>query len=243
MALSPLFYQEIQQHKLFNPLPDDACQHILQDSGLITLSKNEILFECGFEARNFFLVRTGQIIFFQISANGHEKIIDIFEAGECFAIEIMFLEQQRYPINARATCSTELFYFDSQKFKTLLQGSNDLCFTMMAEMSNRLKNQTQEIIELSIHDAQHRLIRYLLEKSCNDNIQSCQPVVILSTTKSLLASRLSVTPETFSRVLTRLKNQGLIRIKDDAITLTNPEKLIDLVNHKSKLHTSYNIAG
>ena len=243
MTLSPLLHLEIQQHSLFSCLPGDVCKRALQNSGLITLMKNEILFECGFEARHFFLIRTGQIIFFQVSENGNEKIINIFEPGQSFAEEIMFLDQQRYPVNARATCETELFYFNNQQFKTLLQHSNDLCFTMLSKMSNRLKSQTQEIVELSIYDAQHRLVRYLLEKSCKENIQSCQPVVILSTTKSLLASRLSITPETFSRVLTRLKNQGLINIKDDAITLNNPKKLIDLIGHCSNKSVSKREVG
>lgn len=231
MALNSLFYREVRNHQLFHSLPDESFQLISQHSGLISLKKNEILFECGFEASHFFLVRTGQITLFQTSFDGNEKIVDISESGQTFAETSMFNESKLYSVNARATCDTDLFYFDSDTFKSQLYYSNDACFSLMAEMSRRLKNQTQEIIELSIHDAQHRLVNYLLEKSCVQNDQSCQPVVKLSTTKSLLASRLSITPETFSRILARLKKQDLITIKDDVIILSNPGSLRTLVGY------------
>ena len=229
MALNSLFYKEIRAHHLFDCLSDECFHVIAQHSGLISLKKNEILFECGYEASHFFLVRTGQVTLFQTSLDGNEKIVDIFGAGQTFAETSMFAENKCYPVNARATCDTDLFYFDSDKFKTQLHQSSDSCFSMMAEMSNRLKNQTQEIIELSIHDAQYRLVNYLLENSCDNNDQSCLSIVKLPTTKSLLASRLSITPETFSRILSRLKKQGLITIKDDVIILIDPVRLRELV--------------
>ncbi len=245
--LSPLLHLEIRQHHLFKRFSGVSFERILQHSGLLSLSKNEILFECGLEASHFFLIRSGQIIFFQTSSIGNEKIVGIFESGQIFAEAIMFTEDQCYPVNARATCDTELFYFNAQEFKTQLRKSSELCFSMMSEISSRLNAQTQEIIELSIYDAQHRLVRYLLEKSCKKNNQSSRPVVILSTTKYLLASRLSITPETLSRTLARLKKQGLIKIKDDVIILIEPQKLRALIGYcdskitkkpglKSKLH-------
>lgn len=231
MALNSLFYREVRNHQLFHSLPDESFQLISQHSGLISLKKNEILFECGYEASYFFLVRTGQITLFQTSLDGNEKILELFDSGQIFAETCMFSETECYPVNARATCDTDLFYFDSEKFKSQLHCSIDSCFSMMAIMSNRLKTQTQEIIELSIHDAQYRLVNYLLEKSCDQNDQFCQSVIKLSTTKSLLASRLSITPETFSRILARLKKRDLISIKDDVIVLIDPRSLRELVGY------------
>lgn len=231
MALNSLFYKEVCTHHLFHHLSDECFRIIAQNSGLISLKKNETLFECGFEASHFFLVRTGQITLFQTSLDGNEKIVDIYEPGQSFAETNMFIETKCYPVNARSTCDTDLFYFDSETFKSQLFSSNEACFSMMVEMSNRLRSQTQEIIELSIHDAQYRLVNYLLERSCDQNDQSCQAVIKLSTTKSLLASRLSITPETFSRILSRLKKQNLITIKDDVIVLIDPLSLRKLVGY------------
>lgn len=235
MPLSPLYHREIRHHHLFNHLSESCFKFVLQNAGIIALDKNEMLYECGMEANHFFLIRTGQITLFQTSYDGNEKVIDIFEAGQIFAETAMFSEEQDYPTNARASSSTEIFYFDANQFKQKLKQSNEMCLSMLFEMGNRLQQQTREIVDLSIHDAQYRLVRYLLDKCCRDNKNACKPIVILSTTKSQLASRLSITPETFSRILSRLKKQGLIAINDVNITLKEPEKLRDLIGQQSEV--------
>ena len=234
MALSSLYHREIRHNSLFNHLSDECFKYVLKDAGLIVLEKNELLYECGFEANHFFLVRTGQVTLFQTSYDGNEKIVDIYEAGQVFAEAAMFSKESGYPTHARASSTTELFYFDVNHFKQKLKQSNELCFSMLSEMGKRLQEQTQEIVELSIHDAQYRLIRYFLEKSCKENTLPCEPFVILSTTKSQLASRLSITPETFSRILSRLKKQGLITINDVTITLKEPEKLRAMIGQQQE---------
>ena len=226
MSISKLFQQELRQHYLFRRLPDDAFNNILSQSNLMSLRRNEILFDQGDPASRFFLVRNGQIMLFQTSPEGNEKVVDIIGPGQTFAEAVMFMEGNRYPVNARATTDTELFYFDNAAFIEELQNSNTLCFAMMADMSTRLKGLLTEISELTIFNAKHRLISYLLGH-IND-LQE-QPTVKLTATKSMIASRLSITPETFSRILSKLRKEGLITIEDETITLVQPKKLKELI--------------
>ena len=99
----------------------------------------------------------------------------------------------------------------------------------MSELSQRINRKNQEIIELSLYDAQYRLINYLLKKCCKDGQESCQSIVKLSTTKSVLASRLSITSETLSRIFGILKNQGIISIEHEIISINEPKKLRNLI--------------
>ncbi len=226
MSISKLFQQELRQHYLFRRLPDEAINSILGQSNLTSLKRNEALFDQGDEASRFFLVRSGQIMLFQTSPEGNEKVVDIIAPGQTFAEAVMFMEGNRYPVNARSTCETELFYFDNAAFTEQLQKSNALCFAMMADMSTRLKGLLTEISELTIYNAKHRLISYLLGHM--NDLQD-KPTVKLTATKSMIASRLSITPETFSRILSKLKKEGLISIDDEAITLVKPEQLKELI--------------
>jgi len=97
---------------------------------------------------------------------------------------------------------------------------------MMADMSTRLKGLLTEISELTIYNAKHRLISYLLGHM---NDLNDQPKVRLTATKSMIASRLSITPETFSRIMSKLKKEGLISIEDETITLIQPDKLKEII--------------
>ena len=226
MSLSKLFQQELRQHYLFRRLSDEAFITILKQSNLTSLKRNEVLFEQGDNASRFFLVRSGQVMLFQTSPEGNEKIVDIIGPGQTFAEAVMFMEGNRFPVNARATNNSELFYFDNKAFTQELHNSNALCFAMMADMSTRLKGLLTEISELTIYNAKHRLISYLLGH-INDLKE--QPTVKLTATKSMIASRLSITPETFSRIMSKLKKEGLIKIEDEVITLLQPDKLKEII--------------
>lgn len=236
MSISKLFQQELRQHYLFRRLSDESFTSILQQSSLTSLKRHEILFEQGDKATRFFLVRSGQIMLFQSSSEGNEKIVDIVGPGQTFAEAVMFMEGNRFPVNARASSNTELFYFGNKAFIEQLHNSNTLCFAMMADMSTRLKGLLTEIGELTIYNAKHRLISYLLGH-INDLKE--QPTVKLTATKSMIASKLSITPETFSRIMSKLKKEELIAIEDEVITLLQPDKLKELIgdsfnkkNHK-----------
>lgn len=235
MSISKLFQQELRQHYLFRRLPDDAFESILAQSNLTSLKRNEILFEQGDDATRFYLVRNGQIMLFQTSPEGHEKVVDIIGPGQTFAEAVMFMEGSRFPVNAKATSSTELFYFDNKLFIEQLQKSNTLCFALMADMSTRLKGLLTEISELTIYNAKHRLVSYLLGQ-IND-LQD-KPTIKLTATKSMIASRLSITPETFSRILSKLRKEGLITIEDETITLIQPDKLKEIIGETFERNNS-----
>jgi CRP-like cAMP-binding protein len=226
LSLSKLFQQELRQHYLFRRLPDDAFNKILSQANLQSIKKNEFLFEQGDEANHFYMVRNGQILLFQSAPDGNEKVVDIIGPGQTFAEAVMFMEGRRFPVNARATADSELFKLENKTFMEQLENSNALCFNMMADMSSRLKGLLTEISELTIYNARHRLVSYLLG---NINDRQDQPTVKLSATKSMIASRLAITPETFSRILNKLKKEGLITIEDETITLIQPEKLKEII--------------
>ena len=226
MSISKLFQQELRQHYLFRRLADDAFVSILAHSNLSSLKRNELLFERGDVANRFFMVRHGQIMLYQTSPDGNEKVVDIIGPGQTFAEAVMFMEGNRFPVNAKATCNTELFYFENKLFMEQLHNSNELCFALMADMSTRLKGLLTEISELTIYNAKHRLVSYLLGQI---NDKQDQPTVKLTATKSMIASRLSITPETFSRIISKLKKDGLIAIDDERITLVKPDELKEII--------------
>jgi CRP-like cAMP-binding protein len=226
LALNPVHFHEIKQHYLFSPHPEESINTIFNHSGLISLDKKQHLFEYGSKANFFFLVRHGQISLSQTSSDGNEKIVNIFSSGQTFGEAMMFVEDEHYLTSARAITDSEVFYFDINVFKQQLCHSHESCCSLMMNMSKRVNDLTQEIIELSIYNAQYRLISYLLKNICK---YEEHPVVVLSSTKSQLASRLSITPETFSRVLARLKKAQLIDLQEETIVLKEYNKLKELI--------------
>jgi CRP-like cAMP-binding protein len=190
------------------------------------LEDGQPLFETGDRATRFYFVESGLIKLYRLSPEGMEKIIDIIRRGNTFAEALMFLEHPIYPVSAAAIGPTQLVSFDNKRFLELLRGSVDTCFRIMGVMSQRLRGLIKEIDDLTLQSATTRLCGMLwrqMEQSGSRRITLLAP-------KGMLASRLSIKPETFSRILSTLSAQGVISVKGAQIEILDPRSLTDLAH-------------
>lgn len=202
---------------LFSALNPAQREAVLKTVVLIELKAGEILFEHGQQAERFFFVQQGQIQLFRTSEDGDEKVIDIVPTGQLFAEAVMFMDKQHYPVNSKALKDSQLLSISNTSFRNILQDSVETCFRLMADMSRRLHMQVNEIYDLSLHNATYRLIHHLLQSLPDEGHK--QTEVSLSYPKNVLASRLSIKPETFSRIMSRLKQRKIIDVQGSHIVL------------------------
>ncbi|NOZ38055.1 MAG: Crp/Fnr family transcriptional regulator [Gammaproteobacteria bacterium] len=208
---------------LFEMLNEKQMAKILQSSALINLASRETLFEAGQSAQRFYLLKSGQVKLYCISADGDEKVMEIVHPSQTFAEAIIFMHKHVYPLSAEAINKSELISFSMQTFKEILEQSTETCFRLMAGMSRRLHARIYEINNLTLHNATYRLVVFLLDQLPSEALELSQ--IHLITPKSVVASRLAIQPETFSRILTRLSRTGLIEVDGNDITLLNVEGL------------------
>jgi CRP-like cAMP-binding protein len=191
---------------------------------VIFLETGQRLFNQGDEIQRFFYVQSGQIKLYRLSAEGYEKVIDLIGPKQTFAEAVVFMEPiSGYPVNADALSPSCLLGFDAQTFLTLLRQSNESCLRLMGIMSRRLRWQVNEIDRLTLHNATSRFVSFILS-SGGSGVDDGQRVE-LSVPKNVLASRLSIQPETFSRILSRLSAAGLIKVEGQSVTLLDVDRL------------------
>jgi len=182
------------------------------------LAAGERLFDHGQPAHHFFYVVRGQVKLFRISAEGDEKVIEIIGPRQTFAEAVMFMDRPGgYPVSAEALEETELWGFDNQVMLAALRESVDSCFRLMAAMSMRLHRQIDEIDTLTLHNATFRFVNFLLQQIPPGVVES--PEIQLTTPKNVIASRLSIQPETLSRILARLQREGLVEVHGHSLVL------------------------
>ena len=212
---------------LFTDLDDDQLRQISESSRTLTLQDGQTLFETGDEAKRFFLVVGGQIKLFRVSTNGDEKIIDIIQMGNTFAEALMFMSHPTYPVSAQALGPARVMSFDSGRFLRILAESPETCFRIMGTMSQRLRGLIREIDDLTLRSATTRLCALLLgqtEKAISNRF-------MLPAAKGVLAARLSMKPETFSRIFHTLSTKKIIEVKGNEVIVLDRDKL------KSMSHT------
>ena len=215
--------QCLRQCLLFSRLDDAEFEQILAHTRLVDLAENDRLFEQQQPARDIFLLRSGQVKLALISPEGHEKVIDLISPGVTFAEAVMFSGSPVYPVTATALVVSLLWCIDAATYEGILRQSTDACFAVMAQMSRRLHWQIAELERLTLHNAAFRVVAYLLEQV--PGTRQAEAVVQLDTAKHVIASRLSVTPETLSRTFARLSREGYLDIVDNSVTVHDIEKL------------------
>ena len=114
-------------------------------------------------------------------------------------------------MSAEAIDPSVLLGFDNEVMRGVLRESGDTCLRMLASLSGRLRQQVDEIEKLTLHSAVSRLADYLVEQIPRD--AHISRGVHLTAPKNVIASRLGIQPETFSRTAARLIKDGLIRVQ------------------------------
>jgi len=200
---------------LFGELDDEQLEHMRRGARYHELEPGEELFEHGSPANRFYFLRNGRLVLKRISADGDEKVIEIVRPGQTFAEAIMFMGQQTYPVTALAIDRSELLSFDNAAFKALLRESTETCFQLMADMSRRLRRWVNEVDSLTLQNATCRAVNFILFQIPEG---ATSPItVVLPAPKHIIASRLSIKPETFSRILRELADEGLLKV--DGLTI------------------------
>lgn len=215
--------QLVRKVHLFSVLNDEQLATLLRHTRAIKLQENETLFELGQSAERFYLLTSGQIKVFRISEDGNEKIFEIVSPGKLFAEAVMFMQHGRYPANATALQASEVYGFENRAFSTMLQESNGLCLKLLANLSMRLHAQVNEIDNLSLQNATFRVIGYMLDLLADPRTESA--VLDLVVPKQVIASRLSITPETLSRILHTMAKNDIIAINGKIIAIKSVRRL------------------
>ncbi|HAQ85066.1 MAG TPA: transcription factor, partial [Pseudomonas sp.] len=96
-------------------------------------------------------------------------------------------------------------------------------FALLGKLSVRLHQRINEIETLSLKNATHRVVRYLMTQLARlkDEGSSFE----LPMAKQLIAGHLSIQPETFSRIIRRLIDEEIITQEGRQITILDRQRL------------------
>lgn len=191
------------------------------------LAGGEFLFEHGEKAERFFVLLSGHLKLIRLSPEGTEKVIEIINPGESFAEAIMFMPRWRYPLSAQAIQPSILLGFSNALFLAMLEESPDTAKRVLRNMSLRLRDWLNEIDNLTLQNATYRLVHYLLSRAAPGCRENC--LVEFNVPKHVIASRLSIKPETLSRILNQLGNEGLLVTEGRRVRIASMEKLREYV--------------
>tara|TARA_R110001583_G_scaffold24563_2_gene89835 strand:+ start:94586 stop:95353 length:768 start_codon:yes stop_codon:yes gene_type:complete len=181
-----------------------------------SVAKGDILFHRGDACTGFHLILSGQIKLAFISAEGNEKVVEILSRGQSFGEAVMFMDKP-YVVMAQALTDCSLLHIAKQVVFDEMGRDPIFCRKIIAGLSRRLHQLMSDVESYSLRSGRDRIIGYLLREeglgSDNDVLTTGPVSIRLPTSKGIIASRLNLTQEHFSRILHELIESGLIQVQ------------------------------
>ena len=214
----------LAQLPLFSALVPEQMERIAATARERRLAKGEMLFQKGDPAHGFYVVVSGQIKLALPSAQGNEKVVEIIGPQQSFGEAVMFMDRP-FPVFAEALLDTQLLHIGKDAVFQLIDTDPSFSRRMLAGLSMRLHSLIADVESYTLRSSAQRLIGYLLQHAPEDDRKVNQVEIKLPTSKHILASRLNLTPETFSRILHDLSDSGLIEVQGRVIKVPDLQRL------------------
>lgn len=209
---------------LFNGLTPEEMARVARSSYEINAQKGEIIFHRGAACTGFYILVYGQVKLSFTSAQGNEKIVEVLQQGQSFGKEVMFLDKPHL-LSAQTLSDSLVLHVSKASIFEEMARNHDFARKMMARMAMRLHQLMTDVESYSLHSGKQRIIAYLIGELDENQLDATDVVIELAINKGIIASRLNLTQEHFSRILHELTGLGLIAVEGKKIRIPSVPKL------------------
>ena len=215
-GLSPQDADLVRGLPMFEQLAEQDLASLLATATVRTVERGADLFLQGDPADRFFVVLEGWAKLYRVNRDGAEAVIRMVNAGESFAEAAMFAGGH-FPVSAQAVTDLRVLSITSKAFARGVQADVRTAFAMLGSLSTRLRMLVQQVEQLQVQSAPQRVGSFLL-KLCPPGGGNASFKLPLE--KSLVARRLGIQPETFSRALAKLRPVG-VEVHGSVVSIAN----------------------
>jgi CRP/FNR family transcriptional regulator len=209
--------QKLKKLSLFFNIEDSLLLEISNYSTIKTYNKDRIIFYEGEKDKYFYGIVKGSVLMYDTDLKGNIIPKNQFGCGDIFGL-ISQIQNRAYCLSAVSESDSEIIKIDFSKFQKNISVPpfSDRIIKML---SNQIM-QELEFNKLQKFDATKRVIYTLLNF----------PQKFVRKKKYMLAKELNMSAETLSRILSKLKNEGIICYCEKSIKVTDYDQLKEYIS-------------
>jgi len=211
---------------LFSGLTEQEKDTLLKGGRTREIKKGQMLFSHGDKVTHFYLIISGTVQLFRATPDGHEKTIAIAKAGQTMCEDEIMDSCHGHRVNAMAVEDTLLMEFPVAWLKESAKKYGSFALNLLSLIAGRAHLMEVEAEHQATMSAA-QLVACFLQRLCVLYGFSASGFD-LPYSKTLIASRLGMELETFSRTLNKLKEHG-IKVEGNHVTFTNLESIAQYV--------------
>lgn len=189
---------DLRNFFIFSKFSDEEFEEFLKISHIKKLQDGNILFYEGDKPEKLHLLLRGNIKVYRIDSKNKEIVIHNFETNQLIA-ELANLENIPYPATAESIGESEVLLIDYSKFRDNFLSNPKISLELIKSLTKKIKALESLITNLTL-DSKSKVAKYIYDNE--DSLINMKNIQISST--------LNISPETLSRVITKLKQEKII---------------------------------
>jgi CRP-like cAMP-binding protein len=209
---------------LFKDAAPDEIERIALSTKVLHAERDLTLFHKGDACHGFHIVVYGQVKLGFTSSTGADKVVEIIGPGMSFGEAVMFLGKPHI-VYAQTIADSMLLFVAKQAVLDELHRDPDFAMKLLGGLRRRLHSLVSDVEAYSMCSGAQRVIGYLLRDDTPDAAHGPSFEVRLPTSKNIIASRLNLTPQHFSRILHELTEAALIQVEGRTIRILDVDRL------------------
>jgi CRP/FNR family transcriptional regulator len=200
---------DLQTIPLFSKLNQEDLALLERISTVKSYQKGEILFYEGEDPTYLHVLLDGVLKLYKTNFKGTQIFLHQFYPTS-FVAELANFESIPYPATAEFMVDGKVLKIEYETFRKELLNNPELSFKIIQSLSAKLKIMSEVVHKEIILTSEAKIAKFIVE----------HPELFGDLKHAKIASLLNLTPETLSRTLTKLKQQGLISM-DESLLLTH----------------------
>jgi CRP/FNR family transcriptional regulator, dissimilatory nitrate respiration regulator len=218
--------KQMQKLALFQGVPAEKLKALAERALYRTYKASEILIGEKDPARTFYVVVTGQVKLYKISAEGKEQTLNLLGPGEPFGMCTAFAIES-FPANVMALEESGILLIPGPVMEAIAMKEPRLLLNIIRLLSDRLKESMILIESLALKEIPQRIASFLIHALTREGEQGVNQLE-LKVTQRELAKILGATPEALSRALRKMSNAGVLAVDGRSIRILDREALGEL---------------
>jgi len=225
--IRPDLLSALRSCRLWRTASDDAVSTLARRAHVRDVARGASLAREGEPAEEFGVLVAGRARVFYLGADGRQITFETMASGEPLAA-VAAMAGARYPANIEATTAATVACIPTEALFDLLSAEPHVARTLITDLAGRVVNFTSVVTTLAL-DVPGRVSRYVFQRALQSGHPTSQGLeVTLGMKKGELAMALGTVPETLSRAFARLKEDGILDVHGQTVTIFDMRALAAL---------------
>ena len=217
--------EALRKTELFRDLDETLLRALAERAIERRLARDEILFMMGGRAGGLYVIVSGGVRAYRTGNDGREQIIHTERAGSTIG-ELPLFDDQPYPSTVAAEEDSLVLFLDKESVRRLFLSHPDIALTALRVLSRRLRRCAELVETISLRAVGQRLAQWLLHEATSRGRKSGGAVEVeVALSREQMAARIGSVREVVSRAISRLEQDGLIRIDGHRVQIPDLERL------------------